>query len=53
MSKDVKKFSDPRWNDLGKPKVIGYNEIPEKEQKENKERFREYLKKSGVIKAKQ
>lgn len=50
MSENKKEFSDPRWNDLGKPKVIGYNEIPEKEQKENKERFREHLKKIGVLK---
>ena len=50
MSDDKKKFSDPRWSDLGKPKIIGYNDIPEKEQKENKELFREHLKKIGVLK---
>ncbi|MCM3701440.1 hypothetical protein [Paenibacillus macerans] len=51
MSEEKKKpFSDPRWNDPGKPKIIGYNEIPEKEQKENKELFRGHLKKIGVLK---
>ncbi|MFC6546122.1 hypothetical protein [Cohnella cellulosilytica] len=29
MSEKKKPFSDPRWNDTSKPKVIGYQEISE------------------------
>ncbi|MEF3309504.1 hypothetical protein PV433_11425 [Paenibacillus sp. GYB004] len=50
MSQEKKLFSDPRWNDISKPKIIGYREIPEEERKENKKRFREHLKKIGVLK---
>lgn len=53
MSKEKNEpFSDPRWNDLGKPKIIGYNETSEQEQEQNKAKFREHLKKIGVIKDK-
>lgn len=47
---EEKTFTDPRWNDLGKPKVIGYRDIPEEERKENKKLLNNYLKKIGAIK---
>ncbi|WP_270167562.1 hypothetical protein [Paenibacillus sp. SYP-B4298] len=51
MSESEKKpFSDERWNDTSKPKIIGNREIPDEEKKENKKQFREHLKKIGVIK---
>lgn len=53
MKEESKKpFSDPRWNDLGKPKIIGYRDIPEMERVENKKSFQAHLKKLGVIKGK-
>ncbi|MEC0234449.1 hypothetical protein P4H71_08935 [Paenibacillus kribbensis] len=51
MSKD-KSYTDPRWNDLGRPKVIGHREIPKTEQKENQAQFQEHLRKIGVLKDK-
>lgn len=50
MSEDKKPFSDPRWNDLGKPKIIGYIERTEGERAADKERFRNHLRKIGVLK---
>ncbi|MEK3788762.1 hypothetical protein [Paenibacillus sp. FSL K6-1230] len=49
MSKD-KTYTDPRWNDPAKPKVIGHREVSDKEQKEGSEQLREHLKKIGVLK---
>lgn len=50
MSEDKKPFSDPRWNDLGKPKIIGYVERTEEERDADKKRFRDHLRKIGVLK---
>lgn len=47
---EEKTFTDSRWNDLGKPKVIGYRDIPEEERKENKKLLNDHLKKIGAIK---
>lgn len=53
MSEKEKLFSDPRWNDTSKPKIIGYREIPSEEQEENKKRLEEHLRKIGVLKENQ
>lgn len=50
MSKENNSFSDPRWNDTNKPKIIGYRDIPADEQKNNKELFQAHLKKVGIVK---
>lgn len=49
MSKD-KLFSDPRWNDTAKPKIIGHRDIPDEERAENKKQFREHLLQKGLLK---
>jgi hypothetical protein len=46
---DEKPFSDPRWNDMGRPKVIGRIDRTEEEQAADKQRFREHLRKIGVL----
>ncbi|GEM_PF-585397 len=45
-----KLFSDSRWNDTGKPNIIGHFERTDEERMADKKRFREHLKKIGVIK---
>ncbi|WP_456289719.1 hypothetical protein M1D70_09365 [Paenibacillus sp. AK002] len=50
MSQNKKPFSDPRWNDTSKPKIIGYREIPPEEQKKYKKQLDDFLRKSGVMK---
>lgn len=50
MSESKKPFSDPRWRDLGKPKIIGYIERNEEERAADKKRFLEHLRKIGVLK---
>lgn len=50
MSGEQKPFSDPRWNDSSKPKVIGQFERTEEERAADKKRFHEHLRKIGVVK---
>ncbi|MEC0310171.1 hypothetical protein P4H67_25790 [Paenibacillus lautus] len=50
MNQKKEPFSDPRWNDTSKPKIIGYREIPPEEQVKYKEQLNNFLRKSGVIK---
>lgn len=50
MSEGKKPFSDPRWNDLGEPKIIGHFERTEEERAADKKRFRDHLRKIGVLK---
>ncbi|MFC4305788.1 hypothetical protein [Cohnella boryungensis] len=50
MSDDKKPFSDPRWNDTSKPKVIGHFDRTDEERATDKKKFREHLKKIGVLK---
>lgn len=45
-----KPFSDPRWTQPLGGKVIRKVEFTEEEKQENKKKFREHLKKIGVIK---
>lgn len=42
-------FSDDRWNDTSKPKIIGYREVPEDQRNERKQQLRDHLKKIGII----
>ncbi len=50
MSEKKKLFSDPRWNDTSKPKVIGYQEISEEDRAKYEKLSREHLKKIGILK---
>ncbi|MEK4359916.1 hypothetical protein NYE48_23110 [Paenibacillus sp. FSL M7-1455] len=50
MSEGKKPFSDPRWNDTSKPKIIGHIERTEEEREVDKKRFRDHLRKIGVLK---
>lgn len=51
MSDDKKElFTDSRWNDAPKATVIGYFERTDEERAADKKRFREHLRKIGVIK---
>ncbi|MBJ6360862.1 hypothetical protein ACFOQM_06060 [Paenibacillus sp. GCM10012307] len=45
-----KPFSDPRWNDSGNPKVIGHFKRTEEERAADKQRFRDHLRKVGILK---
>ena len=51
MKNDDKKenalYSSPRWNDKQLPVVTGHIEFSEKEKKENREKFLDYLRKKG------
>lgn len=53
MSEKNKPFSDPRWNETSKPKIIGYREIPEEESKKYDKKFKDHLRKIGVLKDEQ
>ncbi len=47
---EKKLYTHRRWHEPPKAEVIGYREISEEERKENKRRFRERLRKIGVLK---
>lgn len=47
---EIKLFADPRWNDTGRPKVIGRLELTEEERKDAKKQLRDHLQKIGVLK---
>lgn len=47
---EKKLFTAPRWNETGRPKVIGRLELSEEERIEAKERLRAHLLKIGVLK---
>lgn len=46
-------FTDSRWNDAPKAKVIGHFERTEEERAADKKRFRDHLRKIGILKEKQ
>ncbi|WP_156515026.1 hypothetical protein [Paenibacillus glucanolyticus] len=50
MSEKKKMFSDSRWNDTSKPKIIGYRDITEEEEEKYSKMAQEFLRKKGVIK---
>jgi len=50
MNQQNEPFSDSRWNDTSKPKIIGHIERTEEEREADKERFRDHLRKIGVLK---
>lgn len=50
MSEEKKLFSDSRWNDTSKPKIIGYREISEEEQAKYTNMAQEFLRKKGATK---
>jgi len=50
VSDDKKPFSDPRWNDTSKPKVIGHFDRTDKERAADQKKLLEHLKKIGVLK---
>ena len=43
-------YSAPRWNEPIKAEVVGKVERTEQEHEEIKKRFREFLKKEGILK---
>ena len=50
MSEKEKPFSAPRWNEPIRAEVTGHIEFSDEEKKENKRKFREFLKKEGILK---
>ncbi|WP_304681640.1 hypothetical protein [uncultured Clostridium sp.] len=47
---EKKLYTHRRWHEPPKVEVIGHFEMTEEEQKENKRRFRERLRKIGILK---
>ena len=48
--KDYVPYSAPRWHEPIKAKVIGKVERTKEEEEETKRKFREFLRKEGILK---